>query len=162
MKLREKYWHEFFIIGIIIKSFTGLVETCSGLVLLSIKPQTLSLILLRLSGGGKITDADDFLLAYPYQYMQHLTPGIKVFAGLYILAHGLINLLLVMGLIKEKLWAYLVAIGVLSSFMLYQLYRIAYTQSPLLEALTVLDAFFVIVLWHEYKYQVKRLGKNPL
>jgi uncharacterized membrane protein len=119
MKLREKYWQEFFIIGIIFKSFTGLVETCSGLVLLLMRPETLSRVLLRLSGGGQIKDFDDFLLAYPYQYLQHLTTGVKIFAGLYILAHGLINLLLVLGLIKEKLWAYLVAVGVLGSFMLY-------------------------------------------
>ena len=118
--------------------------------------------MLRLSGGGQIKDFDDFLLAYPYQYLQHLTTGVKIFAGLYILAHGLINLLLVLGLIKEKLWAYLVAVGVLGSFMLYQLYRIAYTQSVLLEILTVLDALFVIVIWHEYKYQIKRLGKSPI
>jgi uncharacterized membrane protein len=162
MKLREKYWQEFFIIGIIFKSFTGLVETCSGLVLLLMRPETLSRVLLRLSGGGQIKDFDDFLLAYPYQYLQHLTTGVKIFAGLYILAHGLINLLLVLGLIKEKLWAYLVAVGVLGSFMLYQLYRIAYTQSVLLEILTVLDALFVIVIWHEYKYQIKRLGKSPI
>ena len=162
MKLREKYWHEFFVIGIVIKSFTGLVETLSGLVLLFMRPVMLSQILLRISGGGQIKDADDFLLSYAYQYLQHLTTGVKISPGLYILAHGLINLLLVLGLIKEKLWAYLLAIGVLGSFILYQLYRIAFNHSPLLEVLTVLDVLFVIVIWHEYKYQVRRLGKTAL
>lgn len=159
MRLRKKYWHEFFIIGIIIKSLTGLVETLSGFVLLLISPGLLINILGRLSHGGQIVDADDLLLGYAYQYLQHLTVANKIFAGLYILFHGIINLLLVLGLIKEKLWAYLIAVGVLSSFILYQLFRIALAHSPLLETLTVLDFLFVIVIWHEYNYQIRRLAK---
>ena len=54
MRLRKKYWHEFFIIGIVIKSLTGLVETLSGFVLLLISPGLLINILGRLSHGGQI------------------------------------------------------------------------------------------------------------
>ena len=159
LKLREKYWRDFFVVGIIFKTMTGLAETVSGLVLLVIRPETLAKILMRLSGGGQPQDADDWILFYAYDFLEHLTTGTKIFAGLYILLHGVINLVLALGLIKEKLWAYLVAIGVLVSFMLYQISRIAFNHSIFLTVLTCLDALFVVVIWHEYRYQVKRLSK---
>lgn len=157
MKLKEKYWHEFFIISMCIKTLTGLVETVSGFLLLWISPLDLAGILNRFSRGETLEDPGDFFLAYSHQYLQHLTAATKDFAGLYILAHGLINLFLVLGLIKEKTWAYLVAIGVLISFMMYQLFRIAMNHSVPLSVLTVFDAFFVVIIWHEYNYLTRKL-----
>ena len=157
MRLKEKYWHEFFIISMCIKTLTGLVETASGFLLVYLSPVVLTNILNRISRGEQLEDPKDFFLAYAHQYLQHLTAGTKDFAGLYILAHGIINLLLVLGLIKEKTWAYLVAIGVLCSFMLYQIFRIAMNHSLLLSALTIFDAFFVIIIWHEYNYLTRKL-----
>ncbi len=159
MKLKEKYWHEFFIISICIKTLTGLVETASGFLLVYLSPAVLTGILSRLSRGEQLEDPRDFFLVYAHQYLNHLTVGIKNFAGLYILAHGIINLLLVLGLVKEKTWAYLVAIGVLCSFMLYQIFRIAVNHSLLLSLLTIFDALFVIVIWHEYNYLTRKLGR---
>jgi uncharacterized membrane protein len=159
MRLKEKYWHEFFIISICIKTLTGLVETVSGFLLVYLSPSALTVILNRLSRGEQLEDPQDFFLAYAHQYLNHLTAGTKDFAGLYILAHGIINLLLVLGLIKEKTWAYLVAIGVLCSFMLYQIFRIALDHSLLLSALTIFDAVFVIIIWHEYNYLTRKLAK---
>jgi uncharacterized membrane protein len=140
-----------------IKTLTGLVETASGFLLVYLSPVVLTNILNRISRGEQLEDPKDFFLAYAHQYLQHLTAGTKDFAGLYILAHGIINLLLVLGLIKEKTWAYLVAIGVLCSFMLYQIFRIAMNHSLLLSALTIFDAFFVIIIWHEYNYLTRKL-----
>jgi uncharacterized membrane protein len=160
MKLKEKYWHEFFVISIGIKTLTGLVETVSGFLLLWISPLALNGILNRFSRGEQLEDPKDFFLFYAHQYLQHLSTGTKVFAGLYILAHGLMNLVLVIGLIKEKTWAYLVAIGVLCSFMLYQIFRVAMNHSIPLTVLTVFDAFFVVIIWHEYNYLTRKLAKK--
>jgi len=159
MKLKEKYWHEFFIVSICIKTLTGLVETVSGFLLVYLSPAVLTGILNRLSRGEQLEVPQDFFLVYAHQYLNHLTAATKNFAGLYILAHGIINLLLVLGLVKEKTWAYLVAIGVLASFMFYQIFRIAVNHSLLLSVLTVFDVLFVIVIWHEYNYLTRRLAK---
>jgi uncharacterized membrane protein len=160
MKLKEKYWHEFFVISICIKILTGLVETVSGFLLLWMSPAALTLVLNRFSRGEQLEDPQDFFLIYAHQYLQHLTSGTKVFAGLYILSHGLINLVLVAGLIKEKTWAYLVAIGVLISFMTYQIFRVAMNHSLPLAVLTIFDAFFVVIIWHEYNYLTSKLANS--
>jgi len=159
MKLKEKYWHEFFIVSICIKTLTGLAETASGFLLVFLSPAGLAAILNRLSRGEQLEIPQDYFFVYAHQYLNHLTMGTKDFAGLYILSHGIINLVLVTGLIKEKTWAYLVAIGVLISFMTYQLFRIALNHSLLLSVLTVFDAFFVVIIWHEYNYLTKKLAK---
>jgi uncharacterized membrane protein len=159
MKLKEKYWHEFFIVSICIKTLTGLTETVSGFLLLWMSPAGLALILNRLSRGDRLEGFADFFLDYAHQYLHVITSSTKIFAGLYILSHGLINLVLVAGLIKEKTWAYLVAIGALISFMSYQLIRVAMNHSVPLAILTGFDVFFVIILWHEYNYLTRKQRK---
>jgi len=158
--IKEKYWHETFIFAIVIKSFTGITETLSGLVLLFINPVILNAILNRLSRGEQLEDPKDFFLVYAQQYISHLTSGTQIFAGLYILSHGIINLFLVLGLIKEKTWAYLVGIGILFSFMMYQLFRIALHHSLFMEVITVFDVFFIVLIWHEYNYLTKKLANK--
>jgi uncharacterized membrane protein len=158
-EIKEKYWHETFIVAIVIKTFTGLLETASGLLLLFINPPALDSVFARLARGELTEVPQDYFISYSHQYIQHLTAGTKDFAGLYILAHGLINLLLVLGLIKEKTAAYLVGIGVLLSFMLYQIYRASYTHSLALVLLTIFDCFFVVLIWHEYNYLTRKLKK---
>ncbi len=160
MKLSEKYWHDFFFIGVCVKSLTGLIETTSGLLLLFVQSAILRSFLIRVSRGEFSKDPTDFFFDYSYRYIQHLTVETRIFAGFYILAHGLINLCLVWGLWKQKLQAYLIAIGVLLSFIVYQIYRIAMNHSLFLEILTALDILFVITIIHEYNYKVKISGFN--
>ncbi len=158
----EKYWHKTFVITICIKCLTGITETVSGILLLFIQPTTLAHILARFSRSEQLEDPQDFFLDFAYQYIHRLNTSTKDFAGLYILAHGLINLFLVLGLIREKAWAYLIAIGVLGSFMLYQVFRIAMHpfSSPLLVVLTIFDTFFIVLIIHEYRYLTRKLAKR--
>ena len=162
MEIKEKYWHGFFELGIFVKSITGLVEILSGTLLLSVGPNVLHNILMRLAGGEAGEVPQDFFFVYSSQYIQHLTTATKNFAGIYILAHGLLNLILIIGLIKQKTQAYLIAVGVLISFMLYQIFRIAQNHSLILTVLTVFDVFFVYVIWHEYNYLTQKLKNEAL
>jgi uncharacterized membrane protein len=47
----------------------------------------------------------------------------------YLLSHGLVKVLLVAGLLREKLWAYPASLIVLSAFIAYQTYRYSSTHS---------------------------------
>lgn len=153
--LSEKYWHDLFEAGVFIKACTGVIEIISGFLLLTIKAQTLGRVLGRYA-QGEIDDIQDFFLNYAYQYVRHLTVATKNFAGIWILGHGLINFFLVFGLWKKRPWAYLVAIGVLVSFVFYQIFRVIRHHSILLEVLTIIDILFAFVIWHEYNYITKK------
>lgn len=75
----------------------------------------------------------------------------KEFYAFYLLSHGLIKLLLVVGLLRGKLWSYPASLVALGAFMVYQVYRWSYTHSPGLLVLTVFDAVVMVLIWHEWR-----------
>ena len=73
------------------------------------------------------------------------------FYAFYLLGHGLIKLLLVIGLLRGKLWSYPASLAALGAFMAYQMYRYSYTHSPGLLVLTVFDAAVMWLIWQEWR-----------
>lgn len=84
--------------------------------------------------------------------VQHLSAGTQHFAGIYLLAHGIIKLWLIIGLLRERLWYYPVALVAFALFIVYQLYRYAFTHSVWLLAVTALDLIVIALTWHEWRY----------
>jgi uncharacterized membrane protein len=60
-------------------------------------------------------------------------------------------MVLVAGLLRNKLWAYPASLVVLGAFIAYQIYRYTYTQAFGLIALTVFDSIVMALIWHEYR-----------
>ena len=78
----------------------------------------------------------------------------------YLLIHGAVKVLLVWGLIKEKMWAYPATLAVLGIFILYQTYKMIVAFSPWLLALTIFDIVIIILVWHEYRLHTTRIRKS--
>ena len=74
----------------------------------------------------------------------------KNFYAFYLLSHGSVKILLVVGLLKNKLWSYPASLIVLGLFIVYQLYRFSYTHGVGLIVLTIFDIFVMGLIWHEY------------
>jgi uncharacterized membrane protein len=79
------------------------------------------------------------------------------FYAFYLLSHGLIKGALVVGLLREKLWAYPASIAVFGLFILYQLYRYSFTHDPGLIALSIFDLFVIALAVHEFRLLRKHL-----
>ena len=77
--------------------------------------------------------------------------GTKTFAIGYLLAHGLIKLLLVWALARKWLRAYPVAMLVLAAFVVYELYRAVETHSIALPFFAALDALIIVLVFREYR-----------
>jgi uncharacterized membrane protein len=75
----------------------------------------------------------------------------QTFGALYLLAHGLVKIVLVYGLLKNLRWAYPASLAFLGVFIAYQLYRIALAPSIGLSLLTIFDAFIMWLVWREYR-----------
>jgi len=71
----------------------------------------------------------------------------------YLLLHGLIKIVLVAALLRNKVWAYPWMIAFLLIFIGYQLYRIVLEPTFGLSALTIFDAFIVWLTWREWRKQ---------
>jgi uncharacterized membrane protein len=97
-------------------------------------------------------DPRDMIANYLLHSAQHLSLGTKEFAAIYLLSHGAIKLWLIVGLLREKLWYYPVAMIVFGLFIAYQLYRFSFTHSAFLLLITAIDIAVIILTWHEYRY----------
>jgi uncharacterized membrane protein len=87
-----------------------------------------------------------------------LSVNTQHFYAFYLLSHGLVKMIFVVGLLKTKLWAYPISIVAFVVFIVYQLYRFSYTHGVGLLALTVFDFSVVGLIWREYRV-VRRAGR---
>ena len=79
----------------------------------------------------------------------------KLFGALYLVTHGVIKIVLVVNLLRNRLWAYPAAIVVFILFGLYQTYYLLLGYSFWLLALTILDVIIIVLTWHEYRYRLR-------
>ena len=84
-------------------------------------------------------DPHDLVANLLLHSVQHLSVGAQKFAAIYLLAHGVIKLWLIIGLPQETLWYYPVSMAVFGLFIVYQLYRSSFTHSIWLLLITALD-----------------------
>jgi uncharacterized membrane protein len=67
---------------------------------------------------------------------------------------------LVVGLLREKLWAYPATFAALSLFIAYQLQRYVHVRDPGLIILSALDVVVMALAWHEYRLVKHQLGRT--
>ena len=87
-------------------------------------------------------DPHDFIATHLLNTATGLTRSAVLFGSLYLISHGLVKIVLVAALLKNKLWAYPSMIVFLLLLIVYQIYRIVLVPSVGLIALTVFDAFW--------------------
>ncbi|WP_343319143.1 DUF2127 domain-containing protein [Arthrobacter sp. TMP15] len=144
------WWDKFFAIGIILKGLDGVLELLGGSLLLFAAPATIHDIAVLITQPELSEDPNDFLSNHILRGALGLSDHVVLFTALYLLAHGLVKVVLVLALLMNKLWAYPWMIAVLVVFILYQLYQLTLTPSAGLVALTVFDILIVVLTGHEY------------
>jgi uncharacterized membrane protein len=73
--------------------------------------------------------------------------------------HGVVKIVLVAALLRDKIWAYPWMIAFLIVFIVYQIYRLTFAFSIGLVALTVFD---LVVVWLTYReYGKQRAAPTP-
>lgn len=142
--------HRVFWIGIAFKTLNAILEVAGGIALLSISRQSIVNLVYRIFRHELAEDPTDWLGNLVLGEALDLSPGMKVFAIIYLLTHGLIKLALIGAIWRSKLWAYPLAGVVFSLFAAYQMYRFAHTYSIVMLLLTVLDLVIIALLFPEY------------
>lgn len=142
-----------FEIGIILKGLDGVLEIIGGLLLLAVTPATIDRMVVRLTQHELSEDPHDFIARHLLGYTHSLTGSAVTFAAVYLLAHGIVKIVLVAALLRNQAWAYPWMIGFLLLFIGYQLYRLALSPTFWLTALTIFDALIVWLTWREWHRQ---------
>jgi uncharacterized membrane protein len=143
-----------FEVGIILKGLDGVLEVIGGLLLLVVSPATIDRVVTGLTQHELSEDPHELLATHLLRTAHGLTGSAVLFGAVYLLAHGLVKVILVTALLKNQLWAYPWTIAFLGVFIVYQLYRLSFHPSVGLTALTIFDAVIAWLTYREYRKQL--------
>ncbi|MDA3887764.1 MAG: DUF2127 domain-containing protein [Allgaiera sp.] len=157
MQVTEHRIHQVFRFSVVLKGLHALTEIVGGLVFYLVSAPAILHWVNVLTQDELTEDPRDFVATHLVNAAQHLTGGTQSFYAFYLISHGLIKVVLVAGLLREKLIAYPLSLIALGAFIVYQLYRYSYTQSFGLIVLTVFDLIVIVLVWHEWRLLRKHL-----
>jgi uncharacterized membrane protein len=155
--MNEKRIHGLFVLSVGLKGFYALVEMASGVALYLVAHQSIINFLNRFMSDERLRDPQDWVTSTALKVAQSFSLETQHFYAFYLFTHGVLKLAVVVGLLREKLWAYPACFVVFSAFIAYQLYRYSFTHDLGLVLLSVLDAFVIVLAWHEYRLLRKHL-----
>ena len=145
-----------------VKGLHALLEIFLGIAILTITPQAMNRFVLALLHPELSEDHGDFVATHLLQMSQQFAAGGNHFASFYLLSHGLVKIVLVLALFRNKLWAYPTMIGTLSAFIFYQGYRFARTHSLFMMLLTLFDVVIIVLTGIEYQKQKSAISGNQM
>ena len=142
--------HQLFEASLLIKGFFALCEMASGLVLLGVGLPALARFVDWLTRNALVEDRSAPMAVAASRLWHGFTPESAHFYAIYLAAHGVIKLLMVLMLARRALWAYPASMVVLAGFVGYQLFRYSHEPSLGLLVLSALDFIMIGLVWREY------------
>jgi uncharacterized membrane protein len=154
VRFRPSDWLDHvFEIGIVLKGIDGIPGVVGGVLLLLVARAEISGLVHALTQHELSQDPRDLIASRLLHTANSLTRPGQLFGAAYLLVQGIVEVVLVGALLRNKLWAYPWLIGVLLTFIGYQVYRIVLSPTLGLIALTGFDVVIVALMWREYQCQ---------
>ena len=150
--LSETSIRRLFRISLGFKGVFSVLEIVGGLLAYFISQRFLLNIVTAVTEDELTEDPRDFIAHYLVESAAQLSVSSQHFAALYLLSHGIIKTYLIVGLLRDKLWYYPVAMIVFILFVAYQVFRFQITHSVWLLAITVVDVVVIGLTGHVYRY----------
>lgn len=146
-KRSDNIVHVSFDIGILLKAIEAIIEILLGIGLIFITPTIMENV------GDYITEFmtnapfADIMAEFAYSY----SVDAQRFIVFYMLSHGIVKLVVIFMLWRQKLLAYPLSIGMFSFFIIYQIYHHETINSFILISLTILDIIMIVLTVLEYR-----------
>lgn len=149
-----------FRLSVLLKGLDAVLEILGAVALWLISPGFLVTLVHFLTQDEIAEDPHDLVANWLRSAAAHFSLSSEHFMAIYLFAHGIIKIALVIALLRNRLWAYPLAIAVFLGFIAYQLYRYTLTGGIGLILLTLFDLFLIALIALEYRAQ-RRL-RHPL
>ena len=143
-------FHNLFDIVVVLKGLNGLVEIASGATLLSIKAGTILEWVLWLTESEMLQDPHDYLASSLQKWALNFGHDAQVFAGLYLVTHGVIKLVLAILLYKERPWVFPLSLLLFTALVAFSLHHLLNHWSWPLTFFIAFDAFTIGVIAREW------------
>ena len=148
--MNEHRIHQIFRVSLLLKGAHAVIECVGGVALALVGTSTIANLANALTQEELIEDPKDFVATHLLAMAQNFSLESKHFYAFYLLSHGVVKLLLVIGLLRGKLWSYPASLIVMGLFIVYQIYRFSFTHGIGLILLTLFDVLVMVLIWHEY------------
>jgi uncharacterized membrane protein len=145
---RRQRLRRWFDAGALFKGAEGLLEMAASIGL-ALDPAFLESAVFRVTAKELLHDPQDRIAAALRHAAEQLGGEAHAFAVAYMLAHGMTKLILAIGLLRGKRWAFPLATAVLGLLAAYQLYRFTHTHSVLLPVSAAIDLMVAWLVWLE-------------
>ena len=149
--MREKRIHQIFAVSVSLKGLHALLEIVGGIALYLTSTEKIVGGISRWSNRQIALERHDWIANHLLRFAETFSVAKHDFYAFYLLSHGMVKIVLVFGLLKEKLWAYPASFVVFGAFIAYQLYRYSFTHDFSLILLSIFDLFVIALAVHEYR-----------
>lgn len=129
----------------------GTMRIILGLTLLTFIDVPLSHILRSVMRFELTEDPSDALFRILNSFLLTHPLSITYFLSAYLIFWGLIDIVLSINLLRNRIWAFPVSLWLIGVFILYELYRFSYTHSVILLAIIMIDIAIFWLIRHEYR-----------
>jgi len=150
--MRRETVHRLFDASLVIKGVDGVLEITGGLLFI-LSPGTVTGVVAVLTAHELSRKPDNWIAHSAERWLNNFTSNTQHFVSTYLIVHGLIKLLLVLGLWREQRWAFPASLVFLGIFVVYQFYRVAHTHSLTLLTLAILDIAVMVLIYREYQFR---------
>jgi uncharacterized membrane protein len=151
MLIPESVIRQVFRASLWLKGAHSLIEVLGGLALALLSHEATLRIAIVLTRAELMEDPRDLVANALRHAAEGFTGDVQSFVAWYLVSHGAIKLVLVAGVLANRIWAYPAFMAAMAGFILYQLYRMSFGDTVFLVALTLLDLVVLFLAWHEYR-----------
>lgn len=140
-----------FDLALILKIINGSLEMLAALLVLFVPPSFVLKLAEFATGGEFAQDPDDYIANAIVSAAQTFTVHSHYLLALYLALHGVIKVLLVIGIFAKKRIAYPLFMVALAIFGAYEAYRGLVLHEMLLQALAIFDLSLLLLTSYEYR-----------
>ena len=148
---REKDILWLFNLTLLLKAANGVFEMLGAALILVVPPALVLRIVEFITGGELAQDPDDPIIGTIRDAAQSFSVHTHYFLAAYLFLHGIVKVVLVMGIFKGKRIAYPLFMLALALFGSYELYRGFVRNEVLVLALGIFDLSVLVLTAHEYR-----------
>ncbi|HEY4458267.1 MAG TPA: DUF2127 domain-containing protein [Pseudonocardiaceae bacterium] len=143
-----------FKIAVILKGIDGGVQLLGGLLLIVVPPAAITGLANAIITRDLLGDPNGTLAHHLQTAASNFAGGgeggTRLFAIVYLLAHGVIKLGLMWALLRKILIAFPIGVVVLTGFVVYEIWRAVHTHSIALPIFAALDVVIIVLVIREY------------
>jgi uncharacterized membrane protein len=104
--MNERLVHQIFLASVLMKGAHAAIECIGGIALALVSTSTIADFVNALTQEELIQDPQDLIATHLLTWAQNFSVEEKHFYAYYFMSHGIVKLLLVIELLRNKLWSY--------------------------------------------------------